>query len=111
MIKSTMEFEEKRQEIAKGLRDVIDPEIGMNIVDVGLIYGIEIDSENKVTIKMSLTTPGCPLSDYFLSEIETKMMDIDFVEDVEILFVWVPKWDIIMMDEVAKQEMFSSMRN
>lgn len=105
-----MSLEEKRKEIAESLRDVLDPEIGMNIVDVGLIYGIEIDVENKVTIKMSLTTPGCPLSEYFLSEIETKLMDLDFIDDVEIVFVWSPQWDIIMMDEAGKQRMFAGMR-
>lgn len=105
-----MDFYDKRRLVIDALRDVMDPEIGMNIVDVGLIYNILIDEENKVTVQMSLTTPGCPLTEYFLSEIETKMMDLDFVEDVEIQFVWTPQWDMIMMDENAKQDMFQSMR-
>ena len=97
---------QKRKLIANQLRDVIDPEIGMNIVDVGLIYNILINEEDEVTIKMSLTTPGCPLTDYFLSEIETKLIDLNFVQDVKIDFVWEPQWDIGMMDEEAKQKMF-----
>jgi metal-sulfur cluster biosynthetic enzyme len=102
---------EYRKLIIDKLREVIDPEIGMNIVDVGLIYWITITEENEVTVSMSLTTPGCPLTDYFLSEIETRLMDLDFIEDVRIEFVWTPKWDLIMMDEAAKQAMFDKMRS
>ena len=102
---------EKRKLIIEQLRKVIDPEIGMNIVDVGLIYWIEITEENFVRVKMTLTTPGCPLSDYFLSEIETVIMDLDFVEDLKTDFIWEPKWDLVMMDEEAKQAMFGGMRS
>lgn len=102
---------EKRKLVINQLRKVIDPEIGMNIVDVGLIYWIEITDEDFVRVKMTLTTPGCPLSDYFLSEIETVIMDLDFVNDLKIDFIWEPKWELIMMDEEAKQAMFGSMRN
>lgn len=101
----------KRQAIIDALRKVIDPEIGMNIVDVGLIYNVEIDNDSFVRVKMTLTTPGCPLSDYFLSEIETVLTDLEFVEDVDIEFAWDPKWDLIMMDEKAKQDMFTGMRS
>ncbi len=102
---------ELRKQVIDRLRLVVDPEIGMNIVDVGLIYGIEINDDSEVTVLMTLTTPGCPLSDYFLSEIESVLMDLDFVEDVRIEFLWEPKWDLAMMDENAKQNMFDSMRN
>lgn len=101
---------QKRFQIIEQLRKVIDPEIGMNIVDVGLIYNIEIDNENFVRLKMTLTTPGCPLSEFFLSEIETVLMDLDFVEDVDIVFIWEPRWDLIMMNEKAKQDLFNGMR-
>lgn len=101
---------EKRKQIVSKLKGVIDPEIGMNIVDVGLIYNIEVDESNLVTVTMTLTTPGCPLTDYFLSEIETSLMDLEFIEDVQIVFSWTPAWDLIMMDEGAKQNMFESMR-
>ncbi len=96
--------------VLDALQKVIDPEIGMNIIDVGLIYGIEIDESNAVYIKMTLTTPGCPLKDYFISEIETVLMDIDFVTDVQVEFVWSPPWDLSMMDEDAKLKLFQSMR-
>jgi metal-sulfur cluster biosynthetic enzyme len=100
----------KTTQIISKLKEILDPEIGMNIVDVGLIYGVEVDSENTVTVIMTLTTPGCPLTDYFLSEIESKLMDLEFIEDVKIEFVWKPAWDLIMMDEEAKQGMFRSMK-
>lgn len=102
---------ELRKDVVDVLRQIIDPEIGMNIVDVGLLYWIDISEDHEVTVFMTLTTPGCPLSDYFLSEIETKLMDLDWIEDVQIEFIWTPKWDLIMMDESAKQNMFNSMRN
>lgn len=105
-----MDLIKKRNLVVEALRQIDDPEIGMNIIDVGLIYGIFINEWNKVTIEMTLTTPGCPLTDYFLSEIETKMMDLDFVEDVQIDFVWTPQWDMTMMDEGGKQRMFENMR-
>jgi metal-sulfur cluster biosynthetic enzyme len=106
-----MEVVEKRKAVVAKLRGILDPEIGMNIVDVGLIYWVEISDDNEVEVIMSLTTPGCPLSDYFLSEIETNLMDLDFIEDVQIRFVWKPQWDLIMMDEQAKQDMFKNMRS
>ena len=105
-----MDLVDKRKSIVEKLRGIMDPEICMNIVDVGLIYWIEIPENNEVEINMSLTTPGCPLSDYFLSEIETTLLDLDFIQDVQIRFVWTPQWDLIMMDEAAKQEMFRGMR-
>jgi metal-sulfur cluster biosynthetic enzyme len=104
-----MDVLQKRKSVVEKLRGILDPEIGMNIVDVGLIYGIEIDENNYVTINMTLTTPGCPLTDYFLSEIESNLIDLDFVDDVRIDFVWTPTWDIIMMDEDAKQNMFRNL--
>ncbi|BDQ04542.1 MAG: hypothetical protein KatS3mg084_0060 [Candidatus Dojkabacteria bacterium] len=96
--------------VLDALKKVVDPEIGMNIIDVGLIYGIEIDQSNSVYIKMTLTTPGCPLKDYFISEIETVLMDVDFVTDVQVEFVWSPPWDLSMMDEDAKLNLFQFMR-
>ena len=100
---------EKRKLILDQLRKVIDPEIGMNIIDVGLLYGIVIEEDNFVIVKMTLTTPQCPLSDFFLSEINTVLTDLDFIEDVRIDFIWEPKWDLVMMDETAKQGMFGRM--
>jgi metal-sulfur cluster biosynthetic enzyme len=105
-----MSISEKRIKVANQLRKVLDPEIGMNIVDVGLIYNIIITEDDFVRVEMTLTTPGCPLTDYFLSEIETVIMDLDFVSDMKIDFVWEPKWDLKMMDEEAKQDMFKGMR-
>lgn len=99
----------KKLNIINSLKKVIDPEIGMNIVDLGLIYGIEIVESSFVIIKMTLTTPGCPLADFFISEIETVLTDLEFVDDVRVEFVWAPAWDISMMDENAKQNMFKSM--
>lgn len=101
---------EKRKLILDQLRKVIDPEIGMNIIDVGLIYGVNIEEDDYVVVKMTLTTPQCPLSDFFLSEINTVLTDLDFIDDVRIDFIWDPKWELSMMDEEAKQNLFGGMR-
>jgi len=104
-----MQFSQKRKAIINSLKEILDPEIGMNIIDVGLIYNIEITSDNLVIVSMTLTTPGCPLTDYFLSEIETKLVDLDFIDDVRIDFVWSPAWHITMMNEEAKTDAFRSL--
>lgn len=96
------------QDVVKQLKKVIDPEIGMNIIDIGLIYDIKI-IDYIVKIKLSLTTPGCPLQEYFISEIESVLLDL-VIDDVEIEIVWDPPWDMSMMDENAKLEFFNSMR-
>ncbi len=103
-----MEYFDKRNLIVEKLRLVIDPEIGMSIVDVGLIYGVEIAISDEVKINMTLTTSGCPMTDYFLSEIETVLLDLEFVQDVTIVFIWTPPWDITMMDGEAKMRVFES---
>lgn len=103
-----------RLTIVKALKKVIDPELGINIVDLGLIYNIVIINQNynvNVKIDLTLTTPGCPLSDFFKSEIESVLLDIDFIDDVIINFVWDPPWDLNMMDEATKLKMFNNMRN
>lgn len=99
----------KFKKIVRQLQKVIDPELHMNIVDVGLIYGIDISENNDVKITMTLTTPGCPMQDYFRSEIEIVLSDLEFINDVEIDLIWEPKWELGMMNDQAKQDMFSTM--
>lgn len=102
-----------RLTIVKALKKVIDPELGVNIVDLGLIYNIIITQNGNINVKidMTLTTPGCPLSDFFKSEVESVLLDINFIDDVIVNFVWDPPWDLNMMDESTKLKMFNSMRN
>lgn len=86
------------------LKDVYDPEIGINIIDLGLVYDIKVDS-GKVFIKMTLTTPGCPIGPMLMADIKDILFQMDGVEDVEIEFVWSPPWTPDMMSDEAKEIM------
>ncbi len=86
------------------LKDVYDPELGINIIDLGLVYDIHIDG-GKVYIKMTLTTPGCPIGPMLMADIKNILMPFDGVEDIEIEFVWSPPWTPDMMSDEAKDIM------
>jgi FeS assembly SUF system protein len=92
-----------KQDVLDKLSTINDPEIAMNIVDLGLIYDLEIDEANNlVKIKMTLTTPACPLLEQLLSEIETKVKEISGITRVIIDIVWEPPWSPEMMSDNAK---------
>lgn len=77
--------------VRKALRTVKDPEVGMNIVDLGLVYTIEVDASG-VKVQMTLTSPGCPVGPQLLEESEQAVRDVDGVEDVTVELVWEPYW-------------------
>ena len=77
-------------DVEEALRDVVDPELGINVVDLGLIYGITIDGGNHATIDMTLTSPACPLTDVI--EDQTAMALQDLVDSHAINWVWMPPW-------------------
>lgn len=91
--------------VREALREnVIDPEIGVNVVDLGLVYGIEVkDSTAEVT--MTLTTPMCPLGPYIDQEVRSAVQDVPGVSDVKVDLVWQPPWDPSKMSEDAKLEL------
>ncbi|MBP6929802.1 MAG: metal-sulfur cluster assembly factor [Candidatus Moranbacteria bacterium] len=84
------------------LKKVLDPELGVSIVDLGLIYGITVSSEGVCTITMTLTTIGCPLFGQIQKEIEDKVMEIDAIEDVKIDLTFDPPWTAEKMTEEAR---------
>ncbi len=86
------------------LYEVIDPELGVNIVDLGLIYGIAV-TDDVARVRMTLTTPGCPLSDYMDDEIHRVLADLPDVNDADVSIVWDPPWDPNMMSEAAKRQL------
>lgn len=77
-------------EVIEALKDVVDPELGINVVDLGLIYGVTIDSDNTATIDMTLTSAACPLTDEI--EDQTRAALDNVVEDFRINWVWMPPW-------------------
>ncbi|MFZ8846222.1 MAG: metal-sulfur cluster assembly factor [Candidatus Hydrothermia bacterium] len=92
-----------RDEIIEVLKTVYDPEIPVNIVDLGLIYGIEIDEKGKVHILMTLTAPGCPIGDTIAFEIKDKLLQIEGVSDVEVEITFDPPWTLDRITEEGRE--------
>jgi metal-sulfur cluster biosynthetic enzyme len=88
--------------VREKLHLVLDPELGISIVELGLIYGIAVDGEGKCTITMTLTTMGCPLFGQIQKEIEDRVMELDEVQDVETVLTFDPPWTIALMTPEAK---------
>jgi metal-sulfur cluster biosynthetic enzyme len=92
-------------DIREALRQVIDPELGINIVDLGLVYAVEIDAA-RVRVVMTMTSPACPLGDYLKDLVDsTVKWRVPEVKDVEIVLVWEPAWNPDMMSDEAKQQL------
>jgi len=88
-------------EIVKTLKTIYDPEIPVDIYDLGLIYAIDVDDDNNVEIKMTLTAPNCPMADQLLNEVHEKINAIKAVKEAKINLVFDPPWDKSMMSEEA----------
>jgi len=92
-------------EIVNVLKNIYDPEIPVNIYDLGLIYDIDIDDDNKVEITMTLTAPNCPVADILPNEIKEKISTIPGISDASINLVFDPPWNQSMMSEEALLEL------
>lgn len=88
--------------IIKTLKEVYDPEIPVNVYDLGLIYKIDLDEENNVEITMTLTAPNCPIADQVVQEVHDRVAETDGVEDVTVNLVFEPAWGMDMMSDEAK---------
>jgi len=94
-----------REQVIAALREVYDPELPVNIYDLGLIYGLEIDPEGSVTIRMTLTAPGCPVAQTFPGFVEHAVRQVDGVSDARVELVWDPPWCQDQMSEAARLEL------
>ena len=94
-------FLELEAEIVKVIKTIHDPEIPVNIYDLGLIYAVDVDDEKNVEIKMTLTAPNCPMADDLLNEVHQKTNAIKGVKSAKINLVFDPPWDRSMMSEEA----------
>lgn len=92
-------------QIIEAMRTVYDPEIPVNIYDMGLIYNIDIDAENKVDIRMTLTSPMCPVAGSLPPEVENKVKSVEGVADAKVDLVWDPPWTPDKMSEAAKLQL------
>lgn len=91
--------------VINGLKQVFDPEIPVNIYDLGLIYNIAINEENHVHIQMTLTSPGCPVAQTFPGTVEQAVNQVEGVSDCTVELVWDPPWSNDRMSEVARLEL------
>lgn len=94
--------EELRENILGALELVIDPEIGMDIVNLGLIYNLEMDDEGNLTITMTLTTMGCPLAGTIVDQVKRALADIPEVKSTDVNIVFNPPWNKDMMSRYAR---------
>ena len=97
-----MEIKEK---VIAEIKKIYDPEIPVNIYELGLIYDVTIDQDNKVYVKMTLTTPNCPVAESLPNEVKNSIKEIKEVKEVNLDLVWDPPWDKSMMSEAAKLEL------
>jgi len=92
-------------QIVRVLRNIFDPEIPVNIYDLGLIYEVAVENEGEVMITMTLTAPNCPMADELLREVHERVGDIEGVNRVEVKLTFNPPWNRDMMSEEAKLEL------
>jgi FeS assembly SUF system protein len=92
-------------EIVEALKTVFDPEIPVNIYELGLIYDIDIQAEGAVQVKMTLTSPGCPVAGSLPGEVKDKVAGVPGVTSVDVELVWDPSWNPSMMSEAARLEL------
>lgn len=92
-------------DILDALREIYDPEIPVNIYDLGLIYEVNIDDNAHVDIQMTLTTPGCPVAQTFPGTVETAINQVDGVDECIVTLVWEPPWTQDRMTEAAKLQL------
>jgi|TARA_Y100000992_G_scaffold95210_1_gene61281 FeS assembly SUF system protein len=94
-----------KDKVIKEIKKVYDPEIPVNIYELGLIYKIEIKDKNVVNIDMTLTSPNCPVAESLPKEVKDNILKVKGVSDVKLNLVWDPPWDQSKMSEAAKLEL------
>ena len=95
---------ELKEKIIEEIKKIYDPEIPVNIYELGLIYNVSVQDKN-VSVKMTLTTPNCPVAESLPKEVKDSIMNVEGVDKVDLDLVWDPPWDKSMMSEAAKLEL------
>ena len=96
---------ELKEKIVSEIKKIYDPEIPVNIYELGLIYRIEIDNKNKVEVEMTLTSPNCPVAESLPKMVKDNILSVEGVSDVDLKLVWSPPWTKDKMSEAAKLEL------
>jgi len=94
-----------KEKIIEEIKKIYDPEIPVNIYDLGLIYDIKVEDKNTAKIKMTLTSPNCPVAESLPKEVKDGIMQVEGIENVDLDLVWDPPWNQTMMTEAAKLEL------
>jgi metal-sulfur cluster biosynthetic enzyme len=93
------------EQVYSALRKCMDPEIPVNVVDLGLIYGVQVNPENNIDIKMTMTTRGCPLHDTLVSDVKRYVGRINGIGNINVEIVWDPPWNIEKMEPTTREKM------
>jgi FeS assembly SUF system protein len=96
---------ELKEKVISEIKKIYDPEIPVNIYELGLIYKVEIDDKNKVNVEMTLTSPNCPVAESLPNSVKENIMNVEGITDVDLKLVWDPPWDKDKMSEAAKLEL------
>jgi len=96
---------ELKDQIIAEIKKIYDPEIPVNIYELGLIYDIKIENKNTAKVKMTLTSPNCPVAESLPKEVKDGIMQVEGIDKVDLDLVWEPPWDKSMMSESAKLEL------
>ena len=96
---------ELKDQIIAEIKKIYDPEIPVNIYEPGLIYDIKVENKNTAKVKMTLTSPNCPVAESLPKEVKDSIMQVEGIDKVDLDLVWDPPWDKSMMSESAKLEL------
>ena len=96
---------ELKEQIITEIKKIYDPEIPVNIYELGLIYDIKVENKNTAKVKMTLTSPNCPVAESLPKEVKDSIMQVEGIDKVDLDLVWDPPWDKSMMSESAKLEL------
>jgi len=94
-----------KSKVIEAVKNIYDPEIPVNIYELGLIYKIDVDEKNKVNVDMTLTSPNCPVAESLPNDVKENIKKVEGVSDVNLNLVWEPPWDKDKMSEAAKLEL------
>jgi len=96
---------ELKEKVISAIKKIYDPEIPVNIYELGLIYKIDIVEKNKVNVEMTLTSPNCPVAESLPNDVKNNILKVEGVSEVDLKLVWDPPWDKDKMSEAAKLEL------
>ena len=96
---------ELKDQIIAEIKKIYDPEIPVNIYELGLIYDVKVENRNTAKVKMTLTSPNCPVAESLPKEVKDGIMQVEGIDKVDLDLVWDPPWDKSMMSEAAKLEL------